>query len=97
MRKQIMDAQTLSGKVIPQYKCHKVVSALTISRVSDADAHGYRTLTFEESGFDSFDCPASMFARYIPVPGDYLVIYRDDYKSISPAKEFEDGYSPFEG
>jgi hypothetical protein len=29
----------------------------------------------------------------MPLPGDYLVIYEDGYRSISPAKAFEDGYT----
>lgn len=35
----------------------------------------------------------AMFARYVPVAGDYLVEYEDGYRSISPKKAFEDGYT----
>ena len=34
-----------------------------------------------------------MFERYTPVPGDYLVIYEDGYRSISPKAAFEGGYT----
>jgi len=27
------------------------------------------------------------------MPGDYYVVYEDGYKSISPAKAFEEGYT----
>jgi len=43
--------------------------------------------------------PMDIFARGVPVVGDYIVIYRDAggndgaYKSWSPAAEFEDGYT----
>ena len=44
----------------------------------------------------SFFCDASMFVRYFPQIGDFLVVYDQgepsEYTSISPAKAFEDGY-----
>ncbi len=32
-------------------------------------------------------------ARHNPQPGGYLVIYEDGYRSYSPAKAFEEGYT----
>jgi hypothetical protein len=39
-----------------------------------------------------YDAPATMFARYMPKVGDYLVAYDDGYLSISPKQPFEAGY-----
>jgi len=37
----------------------------------------------------------NMTARYTPVVGDFWVVYDGDgYQSISPAKQFEEGYTP---
>lgn len=32
-------------------------------------------------------------ARHTPVAGGYYVVYEDGYKSFSPAKAFEEGYT----
>lgn len=74
--------------IIPRYKCHKEVGALKIKTVSKNGCE----LTFEETD-KQININASMIARYTPQIGDYLVIYDDDYKSISPAKAFEEGYT----
>lgn len=73
---------------MPKYKCHKEVWALKIEKISGLK------LSFSDEGYDSIIVEQSLFSRYIPVPGDYYVIYEDGYKSISPAKAFENGYSP---
>lgn len=73
---------------IPRYKCHKEVGALKIKTVSKNGIE----LTFEETD-KQINVNAQMIARYTPKPGDYLVIYNDDYMSISPAKAFEEGYT----
>lgn len=38
--------------------------------------------------------PENMLVRYIPVLGDYWVVYEDGYESISPRVPFEAGYIP---
>lgn len=37
---------------------------------------------------------AAMLARYIPVPGDYIVTQDDGYQYINPREVFERKYSP---
>lgn len=72
---------------MPRYKSHKQVWALKIASVN-----GHR-LTFAEPGYAPIICDAPMFHRYTPTAGDYYVVYDDGYKSFSPAKAFEDGYT----
>jgi hypothetical protein len=73
---------------MPRYKCHKEVSALRIKEVSG------NTLSFWEPLFAPIEVDPKIFSRYTPVPGDYYVVYDDGYKSISPAKPFQEGYTP---
>ena len=72
---------------MPRYQSHKKVWALKIAAVDE------RRLSFAESGYAPILVEHNMFARYTPVPGDYYVVYDDGYKSISPAKAFEEGYT----
>ena len=73
---------------MPRYQSHKRVWALKIAAVE-----GHR-ITPEDKTFLPIDCPAEMFARGTPEPGDYLVQYEGDgYRSFSPAKAFEEGYT----
>lgn len=75
-----------------RYRCHKEVSALTISKVFQSSGLG-ATVWFEETPGNGMYLPPEMFARYSPVPGDYLMFYDDGYKSFSPKKAFEEGYT----
>jgi len=72
---------------MPRYQSHKKVWALKIASVE-----GY-TLTFAEPGYAPIRVDEQLFGRYTPVVGDYYVTYDDGYKSISPAKAFEEGYT----
>jgi len=78
---------TNPAREMPRYQSHKKVWALKIASVN-----GHR-LTFADEGYAPLLVDAPMFARYTPVPGDYYVVYDDGYKSISPAKAFEEGYT----
>lgn len=76
---------------MPQYQSHKKVWALKILSVDGAK------LIFEDKRFAPAIADFKMFARYTPVPGDYYVQYDDGYRSISPAKAFEEGYTKISG
>lgn len=79
---------------MPRYKCHKKVWALKIEQVRKIPEEDYEwTLTFAEAGFSPITVGEEFFGRHNPNPGDYLVTYEDGYRSISPAKAFEDGYT----
>ena len=80
-----MDQQV--EREMPRYQSHKTVWALKI-----ADVNGFN-LSFADEGYAPIDVDPKLFMRYTPVKGDYYVVYDDGYKSISPAKAFEDGYT----
>jgi hypothetical protein len=90
------------GAEMPRYQCHKKVWALKIQNIT---RHAYPeetpieesapslTLTFADPGYAPMEIDHKMITRYMPVPGDYYVVYDDGYKSFSPAKAFEEGYT----
>ena len=88
----------IAGKPIPLYKSHKIVRALRIRHIATPNgADAPRVVTFRNSEFQdvSLTLPPELFARYIPLQGDYFVVYDDGYQSFSPWKAFLDGYSPY--
>ena len=82
---------------MPRYVSHKKVWALEIEVVAPQNeiVNGalVRMLIFRDVGYAPETVPAEMFARYIPVPGDFYVVYADGYKSFSPRKAFLEGYT----
>lgn len=83
------EAQT----ALQRYKCHKEVRAAKMvalqhidlfsrTRRCDLDNGGYVLLSDEYC------------ARHQPQVGGYYVLYDDGYESFSPAKAFENGYTP---
>jgi hypothetical protein len=78
------------GQPLPKYRSHKEVRALQIKRVGQRGENGF-AVDFE-NGLTRI-VAYEVFNRYKPVPGDYLVIYADNYESFSPKKAFEDGYT----
>lgn len=86
---------------MPKYKCIKDVWALKIKSIifdSDlADQSGRETdgsaiITPEEDGYGDFKVDYSYIRKHNPVAGGYYVVYKDGYKSFSPAQAFEEGY-----
>lgn len=88
------------GADLPRYKCHKEVRAVKIKELSQAPADQERLhaggdwyLMHEEGitpilvGHDEY------VLKHNPEPGGYFVVYEDGYKSYSPAKAFEAGYT----
>lgn len=91
------------GVEMPRYKCHKEVWALKIKEiVRDSDkareegreTDGSATITPEENGYEPFMVDANYMHKHKPEVGGYYVVYKDGYKSFSPAMAFEDGYAP---
>lgn len=82
---------------LADWKCHKVVKAGKIMPVQITQDEGEGTSTVTVEDWCGAPClvvvPNSLFARGMPQTGDYIVIYEDGYKSWSPAKAFEDGYT----
>lgn len=50
-------------------------------------------ITPAEDGYPSFTVDADFLRKHKPVAGGYFVQYADGYKSFSPAKAFEEGYT----
>lgn len=80
------------SKELPLYKSHKTVRALEVASVTEGGPRG-RNVFFKDDSYDPVLCPAEMFARYMPVPGDFYVVYDDGYQSFSPRKAFVEGYT----
>lgn len=50
-------------------------------------------ITPAEEGFAPFKVDNAYFMKHRPQVGGYYVVYDDGYKSFSPAKAFEEGYT----
>jgi len=110
MKDELREAKALfEGSVqaeMPRYKCHKEVWALRIYKiVRDCDVaqaegretDGSATITPEEKGYAPFKVDAAYMRKHNPSVGDYFVVYADGYKSCSPWKAFENGYTRIGG
>lgn len=82
-----------------QYVCHKRVKAAKIvatvgfSPVDQPEPLTHTKLELDDGQEIYAEIGNGILARYTPVVGDYLVEYEPDgYRSISPAKAFEEGY-----
>ncbi len=80
---------------MPRYKCHKEVHALKISQFRATMSSGM-TLYFEDEGFEPIEIPESEVNPFLELKDSnkgYLVVYADGYRSWSPTKAFEEGYT----
>lgn len=73
-----------------KYVCHKEEKILHVSGIN---CNGEMTLFFDDS---SVIVDADYINRHNPAPNGYYVVYKDGYKSWSPAKAFEEGYTLIE-
>lgn len=82
---------------MPKYQSHKQVWALKIKSIvidgegEDRDTDGSAVITPEEEGYAPFKVNWEYMSKHKPKVGGYYVVYKDGYKSFSPAKEFEEG------
>lgn len=83
-------AQT--AREMPRYKCHKEVWALKINEITHKPT-GIIEVTPIDDGYANILVPRWWFDKHEPKPGGYYVQYADGYKSYSPAKAFEEGYT----
>lgn len=74
-------------KEMPKYRCHKEVWALKIAEVD-----GFM-LRFTDESYEPIYVGPQFVDKYNPRAGGYLVQYADGYRSYSPAKAFEEGYT----
>ena len=89
-----------TGREMPRYRCHKEVWALKIKEVRDVyptmiAAGGVSDIMIipEDKGYGPLICSSEYAAKHKPEAGGYYVVYADGYKSYSPAKAFEEGYT----
>lgn len=84
---------------MPKYVCHKEVWALKIAKVvrdgegEDRESDGSATLYPENDRFAPFKIEHEYVHKHNPQAGGYYVVYKDGYKSFSPAEAFESGYT----
>ncbi len=73
----------------PRYESHKIVQAAKIVSIADGviyvDPHGSAEPEVFEPSVDGMAAKAEV--------GGYAILYPDGFKSISPAKAFEEGYT----
>lgn len=74
---------------LDEYRCHKVVSAGKIARITAAGTDAI--LHLEKGG--QLTVSKEYWGKHAPEVGGYYVEYADGYASYSPAKAFEEGYS----
>jgi len=87
---------------MPRYKSHKEVHALKISHIDYGVGENYGLLlAFADEGYAriEIEAPEAVRIKQAMQPhietGDlgYLVVYKDGYRSWSPTKAFEEGYT----
>ena len=85
-----------NDREMPKYKCHKEVWALKIAEITPKFGDGSAEILPEEDGYALFRVDGEYVKKHNPQVGGYYVVYEDGYKSFSPAKAFEDGYTLIE-
>lgn len=81
---------------MPRYQCHKQVWALKIHdirRVPSGNATVTHTIVPADDRYAPFEVSLEYVGKHSPQAGGYYVVYDDGYKSYSPAKAFEEGYT----
>lgn len=82
---------------LASYRSHKIVMAGAIAGVT-RNADNTAIVSLNVLGIDGTpetitELQEKLFTRYDPGMGDYFIVYPpDNYQSISPKQQFEDGY-----
>jgi len=92
-----------TGQEMPRYRSHTEVWALKIKDIvaltaeslvgSVGPAPDGAMIYPEDPGYGPVSVDQKYMDEHEPKAGGYYVVYRDGYKSWSPASEFEDGYT----
>lgn len=88
-------AEHQAMRALPQYQCHKKVWALKIAAINTSGI--ITDLSFEDPDYAPIRVDEDYMAKHKPQNGGYYVVYEDGYKSFSPARAFEDGYTRIDG
>ena len=85
---------------MPRYNCHKQVWALKIAGIkrhnddsTNSETDGSAMISPAEDGYAPFRVDRDFMQKHKPEVGGYYVVYKDGYKSYSPAQAFEEGYT----
>lgn len=78
------------GLALSVFVCHKQVLAAPI--VAAFPLKQELTILLPTGEPHTFKVADGFFARSVPLPGDYFVVYDDGYQSHSPKAAFEAGY-----
>jgi hypothetical protein len=79
---------------MPRYQCHKKVWALKIHAILRNQEGA--TIVPSNATYAPFSVDFDYLEKHKPESGGYFVVYEDGYKSWSPAKAFEEGYTKIE-
>ena len=82
-------------QVMRRYKCHKIVRAAKIETLHKGRETGDWSIGLERLG--PVVLTEDFIQKHHPAVGGYLVEYEDGYRSYSPAKAFEEGYTLLNG
>lgn len=83
----------------PEYESHKVVRAAKIVGFDMRDTGGKVCAWVRVAGEEHDGDPFEMFNPTVPAmldkaeAGDWAMLYPDGFKSVCPAKQFEEGYT----
>jgi hypothetical protein len=87
-------------RVMPKYQSIKQVWGLKIKDIVpkptevNQESDGSMWMIPEEEGYDKISLSHEFFKKHNPHVGGYYVVYKDGYKSFSPATPFEEGNIP---
>lgn len=83
---------------LPQYQCHKIVSAVRIAELIMIAGTPTIFPVISPTTGDQASIPVSLayYNKHQPRVGGYYVRYEDGYESYSPAEAFEQGYTRIE-
>ena len=89
-----------------KWQCHKKVHAEKIEKIildidlankenreTDGSAYLFFEGTSKIEGYEGHKVEYEYVHKHKPEVGGYYVVYEGGYKSFSPAKEFEEGYT----
>ena len=94
-----MTDENTAQREMPRYKSHKEVWALKIKDIQvptiaeGAESDGSLLIIPEDSGYGPVRVDQDYVRKHEPRRGGYYVVYKDGYKSWSPAEAFEEGYT----
>lgn len=79
----------------PKYESHKIVQAAKIVGFDRRDTGGRVCAVVDpgDGNFEPFKPNVGEMLNNANI-GDWAMLYADGYRSISPAKAFEEGYTP---